>query len=185
MRRASAASPWLSSLFFISGDPQSRDSMWRPPDHVLPSREVQEWLAQGLGGKAGSLCHGVVCEVRLGELQLPGEMLDFAAKESAFRIGRIQAIALGQKVLQCSRSRLKGRTGGSVAALKNRVWCATMTSLAAILHPPISLLALHARTKVREMKGQPSGSYGKRVCSVQAKEPHTWLFLRRHISSNI
>src|SRR5229473_3406369 len=111
--------------------------------------------------------------------------MDFAAIDAPSCCGRIQAIALRQEVLQRSPPRFEEFAGGPVACLKSSTRRAWMSALALILNPAVDFSAPHARTEIRQAKGQSSRGHGHRICSIQAEEPNAGLALRRHIGPNV
>src|SRR5260370_439958 len=93
-------------------------------------------------------------------------MMDFAAIDAPSRCGRIQAIALRQEMRQRAAPWLKGFPGTAVSRLKSSTGRPRMSALALILNPAVDFSAPHARTEIRQAKGQSSHGNGR--CAVRS-----------------
>src|SRR5258708_11335358 len=98
-------------------------------------------------------------------------MMDFAAVDASVR-NRIQAIALGQEVLQRSLLRFKEFSCWPVLRLKNSTGRAWMRTLAFMLERGRGCGGGHTRIEIEQMKGQPSRRHGYTICSIKAEEPN-------------
>src|SRR5436305_5527107 len=91
----------------------------RPDQHPLERRVVQQrWLVgQSDAPRSG---HRVEAEGRRGRLKRPGWVLDLAPQRALRLVDGVQAVALGQEVLERSRRGAKGLAGGAVLGFKRR-----------------------------------------------------------------
>src|SRR5450432_1995981 len=98
-------------------------------------------------------------------------MMNFPAEDLAARIRGIQAITLGQEILQRSRSRLEDFADGAIVRLQDAGPSAAMRSLAGVVNPAVAIFALHGGPKIRQMKPGPGDRNCYGVLRVQAEEP--------------
>src|SRR5271165_5501860 len=80
---------------------ESGNSCRWPDDHILAFCKVQKRFG-GRKDDSRRLGHAIFRDFGFGGLQWPRRMLDFSANQAPVRIGRVQAIAFGQKIFQGS-----------------------------------------------------------------------------------
>lgn len=132
-----------------------------------------------------SFRHRVARHLGFRVLQRPRSMVNLASNDAASTVNRIEAISLGQKMIE--RPRLGGKyiARGPIPAMESSVRGTAMRALIPVFDPGGLFLACHSRTKVRQVKPPASDGHGNPVRRVQAEEPHPRLAACRDISPHI
>ncbi len=112
-------------------------------------------------------------------------MMNLSANDPAAPIGRVQAIAFGQEMLQRPPLRGKNLTSRTIPALQRSGRCSAMRPLALVMNPTIPLCAAHSCSKIRQVKPRPRDGDSQRVTRVQAEKPHARLSTASHIGSDV
>ncbi len=111
--------------------------------------------------------------------------MNLAANDLAAPIGRIQAISLGQEILQRPTPWRKNLSERAIQAHQQSSWRSAMRSLALVVNPAIPIFATHSRSKIWQVKPRARDGNRQRVTSVQTEKPHAGLFAESHIGADI
>src|SRR6266404_825502 len=112
-------------------------------------------------------------------------MMNLPANEPAAPIGRVQAITLGQIMLQRPVLRAKNFANGAIPAFEHCDRRSAMRPLALVMNPAIPFCAAHSCSKIRQVKPRARDGNRKRVTCVQAEKPHAWPITMSNVSTNI
>jgi hypothetical protein len=145
---------------------------------------MQQWLDRGQWHSRGT-CHRVGGEFGRGDLQGPGRVVDFATKDFPTSIQGVQAISLGQEMLQRAGRCLEDRISWAISDPQRCSRCAAIRSFALIVNRSVRVFTLHACTEIRKVKPGTGDFHGQGIRRIKAEKPDAWLSACFHVSTHI
>src|SRR5260370_3275611 len=112
-------------------------------------------------------------------------MVNLAANDSPPPIGRIQAVAFGQEIFQCSAARGKNLANGAIPALQQSRRRPAMRPLALVMNPSIRFYATHSGSKIRQVKPRSRNGNCQRVTRIETEKPHAGFSAARHVGADV
>src|SRR5712692_1077585 len=152
----------------------------RPDANIQLSCEMQQWSILWKPNTSGSR-HAIHLDFSFRVLQWPLPVMDFSAVHAP-RVPRVEAVALGQPMLQAALVSRLNRPDGAIASPKFR---ARLIAAGFVGDPFAADLRRHASVKVRQTIESAGRPHGGKVRSVQAEEVNTGLAVERDIGADI
>ena len=112
-------------------------------------------------------------------------MVDFATEQAAWRIGGIEAIALGEEVFERAGLRLEGRAYWMVGAAQQGRRRSVVTTFAEVTDFVAVPVAAHVGPEIRKMEPGAGDGDGDGIGSIEAEEPDAGFAAERYIGADV